>query len=97
MNTQLLKAARITVVPPRFRYEAARLTYEGMLEAGWLEDQALVAAASMDDILCEYRASPAIPREVVIKALCKVIRDNTRMCQLRREMTHEGVDGSESI
>ncbi|MFO1503503.1 MAG: hypothetical protein U1F39_06770 [Steroidobacteraceae bacterium] len=97
MNTQPIRAARITVLPPQFRYEAARLTYEGMLDAGWLEDQALVAAISMDDILCEYRASPAIPREVVIKALCKVIRDNTRMCQLRRGMTHEGVDENESI
>jgi hypothetical protein len=97
MNSRLLRAVRITEVPPRFRYEAARLTYEGMLEAGWLEDQALVAAASMDDILCEYRASPAMPREVVIKALCKVIRDNTRMCQLRRGTIHEGADENESI
>ena len=78
MNSVAKVEARVTVLPPSYRYECSMVLYEALLTGGWPREQAHVAASSVDDILQQHRRTPGLTREEVLQAVCTVIQDNAR-------------------
>lgn len=82
MNSVAQVEARVTVLPPSYRYECSMVLYEALLTGGWPREQANVAASSVDDILRQHRRTPELTREDVLQAICTVIRDNTKVLDI---------------
>lgn len=82
MNSVAQVEARVTVLPPSYRYECSTVLYEALLTGGWPREQANVAASSVDDILQQHRRTPELTREDVLQAICTVIRDNSKVLDI---------------
>jgi len=82
MNPVVQVEARVTVLPPSYRYDCAKVLYEALLTGGWPREQANVAASSVDDILQQHRRTPGLRREDVLQAICTVILDNTKVLDI---------------